>query len=379
MPLSRIRFIGAVALILLLPILNGCAQVGFKPGADQPADKSIVFGRILLIRDGEPKTLSTFSTSIRIDKITATREPPLLTESFTKDGRFYWALAPGRYRLTIPLYFTEEFAFTFTVPKSRGAYYFGDLKFVGKKEFHTLNGPNIDDAVPVVEDHFTSARKTLIERNPQLASAPFGHLKVVDITEEKPRLAVFRKLLDEAQTCCTSFTGLRFNPLQIGESHTFGIDATKGVYPFTSGRSFYAAFELPRTNEPYTISIRSEPMPSGFPYAFRLFVPAAILLDKHHKIISRIDKGLTRPVGPSLLPPRPPSLLGEISITPSADPARYLVIHTTDALLSFSAMGLVPGMTPIPGGALPIGSPQILTMDAWPTGRITVSVQPKRH
>jgi len=379
MLLNRFRLIGAMALILLMAILPGCAQVGFKPGAESPSGKSVVFGRIVLIRDGEPATLSTFSTSIRIDKITATGEPPLLTEPFTKDGRFYWVLEPGHYRLTIPLHFTEEFAFSFTVPKSGGAYYFGDLQFVGKKRFHTLNGPNIDDAVPLFQEHFNSARKALIQRNPQLASAHFARLKVVDITDEKPRLEVFRQLLNEAPVCCSSFADMPFNPLQMDSSNTFSIDSTQGVYAFSTGRSYFAAFELPRTNGPYTVSIRSEPMPSGFLYTFRLFAPAAILLDKHFKVIRRINTGLTHPVGPSLLPPRPPSLIGKIPITPSADQARYLVLHTTDALLGFSAMGLVPGMTPIPGGALPLGSPRVLSMDAWPTGRITISARPKHH
>lgn len=376
---NRFRLFGAAALILLMAILSGCAQVGFKPGAASPSGKSVVFGRILLIRDGEPTALSTFSTSIRIDKITATREPPLLTEPFTQDGRFYWALEPGHYRLTIPLHFTEEFAFSFTVPKSGGAYYFGDLKFIGKKEFHTLDGPNIGDATPVFEAHFQTDKAALLKRNPPLASAQFGRLKVVDITNEKPRLAVFRKLLDEAPICCPSFADMPFRPLQMDSSQTFGIDAAQGVYEFSTGRSYFAAFELPRTDAPYTVSIRSEPMPSGFLYTFRLFAPAAILLDKHFKVIRRIDTGLTHPVGPSLLPPRPPSLVGEIQVTASVEHARYLVLNTTDALLGFSAMGLVPGMTPIPGGALPIGSPRVLTMDAWPTGRITISVRPKHH
>jgi len=74
--------------------LAGCANVGFEHGSSRPEDKSLVFGRIVLVRDGEQAVLSSFSTSIVLRNIESGDEPRLITQSFGSDGRFFWALPP---------------------------------------------------------------------------------------------------------------------------------------------------------------------------------------------------------------------------------------------------------------------------------------------
>ena len=102
------RFLGTLfrrvcCLLVLAPMLAGCAHVHFAEGAASLDGQALVFGRLVLVRDGETGTLGTFGTAVMITSMEAIDEPRQVTEPFDASGRFYWRLAPGRYLLEIGL------------------------------------------------------------------------------------------------------------------------------------------------------------------------------------------------------------------------------------------------------------------------------------
>ena len=299
----------------------------------------------------------------------------MVLQSFSDEGRFYWLLEPGQYRLTIPLHITDQFAFTFTVPKRAGVYYFGDLLFKGKKHFDTLGGANIKDVTAVFEDRFEVEKSTLLKQNPQLSGEHFGQLNVVEMSNKTEREAVLRQVLDDAPVCCKKMADFHFEPLAFDASKTYEIGAEHGTYDFGGEKSYFVAFELPAYTAPYVISLRSQAMSSGVPGEYRIFSPAALLLDEQFNLVDRIDMGLTRAEPASLMPPRPVSLYGQISMTEPRARARYLVLYTTHALLGLSSISTTPGVFLIPGGALPIGAPRLVGLEPWVTGKVTVGLE----
>ena len=361
---------------LLLLMLAGCANVHYAPGSAKLGERSVVFGKMLLVRDGEPSVINTFGTAVRIGRTDSIKEPGMITESFGQDGSFYWALTPGHYYITIALNLPSDdiVSFAFDVPKAKSAYYFGDLMLVGKKHFNTISGANIKDVSARFEDHFDADRAALLQRNPGLPEAAIGRLAVADISRDAGRYAAFRKLLDEAPLCCKSMAEFHFEKLAKESSETFDIGPQGGTFPFPGGRSYFRAFELPAYTAPYVISLRSLVMPTGMAGKFRIFAPAAMLLDAHYNVIGTVEQNLFHPVAASILPPRSASLEGDIAITADKARARYLVVYTTDALLGRTRGTSIPGVLPIPGGALPTGISRPAWMEPWVVGRIKVTL-----
>ncbi|MEW6764898.1 MAG: MalM family protein [Pseudomonadota bacterium] len=357
-----------------MPMFHGCADVAYRHGDARPQDRSLVFGRMLLVRDGVSSAISTFSTAVRIDKITSTDEPPMVVHPFTDEGRFYWLLEPGQYRLTMPLHLTDVFEFTFSVPKMPGTYYFGDLLFKGTMHFHTLGGANIKDVTAVFEDHFDAEMAELLTHEPQLAGDHFGKLNIVDMSQDMARQRALRLVLANAPLCCSHPSGFQFELLAFDMSKTYEIDAEQGAYDFGGAKSYFGAFALPPYTAPYVIFLRSQAMSSGVPGQYRVFSPAAMLLDEQFNVIERIETGLAQPAPASLVPPRPVSMYGQIEMSELRARARYLVLYTTHDLLGSTRSATMPGTMLIPGGALPLGMPMWVGMDPWITGRVTISL-----
>ncbi len=92
---------GAVCLFVALA---GCANVHYEHAQGVVRNEHLVFGRIVLVRDGEGGAISVFGTPVNIAPLESTTEPLLVTEPFEKDGRFYWSLKPGLQLLNIVLH-----------------------------------------------------------------------------------------------------------------------------------------------------------------------------------------------------------------------------------------------------------------------------------
>ena len=362
--------------IALQILLTGCANVHYEHGKTSLNDQSLVFGKIVLVRDGETGTISTFSTPVNIAPLESTAEPLLITEPLEKGGRFYWLLKPGRQLLNIVLHEPTDdiISLAFTVPDTPGAYYLGDLVLSGKKRFYTLGGANVRDVTANFTDNFDTEKTELLKRNPGLTADKVGKLAVFDVSKDKARAAFFRTVLDVAPVCCSKMSEFKLEKLAPGKSLSTEITRGQGTYEFPSGRSYFRAFELPKYTAPYSITLRSKVMPSGIPYRFRVFAPAAILLDSSFNVVETIDPKGLRPTPASIMPPRAAALDQTIAISAHNAQARYLVLYTTDQLLEHARLTSIPGVILIPGGALPSGIPRLAGMEPWPTGIVEISL-----
>jgi hypothetical protein len=362
----------AVAGLLLL---GGCANVHFEGSKAELANQALIFGRIVLIRDGEVGVINASGTPIAIGALGANVEPKLVTEPFDEHGRFAWKLPPGRHLLSITLdqRSGDVFSLAFEVPEGGRAYYFGDLVLQGRKFFNALGAANVRDVSGRLDRNFDTERALLLQRYPQLA-VPVENLKVFDASNDRSRLEVLGMELAAAPVCCTSLAELHFQKLPPDAPRVFEVSAIPGVYRFAQGRSPYLALELPRYQAPYTLTLRSHPVPTGIPGTFRVFVPAATLLDDKFNIVASIATDLVHPVPASLIPPRAASLAGEIRISADRAGAKYLVLHTTEQLLGRTRESSTFGMIPIPGGALPIGRKKPVGLEPSITGWIEVGV-----
>lgn len=363
-------------LLLSLFMITGCANVHYEHGRTDLTGKQLVFGKITLVRDGEAGTISTFSTPVTIGPLESTDEPLLITEPLDRDGRFYWLLKPGRQVLNIVLHEPSDDIVTlaFDVPDKPGAYYFGDLTLSGEKHFSALGAANVRHVTTSILDNFAAEETALLARNPSLSGSDVSRLAVVDISKNQARAAWFRAVLDAAPHCCNDMSAFHYAPLVAGKTTAVEITRGQGTFAFPDGRSYFRAFELPRYSAPYAIELRSQVMPSGIPFHFRVFAPAALLLDRNFQVLDSFGPQGLRVSPARLLPPRAASLDETLRITTRNAQARYLVLYTTDSLLSQSRLTSVPGVFLIPGGALPSGMPQPAAMTPWPTGKVELTV-----
>ncbi|BAP88312.1 maltose operon periplasmic [Burkholderiales bacterium GJ-E10] len=366
----------AFARIALLLTIAGCANVHYEQGKTSLNDKELVFGKIVLVRDGEIGTISTFGTPVNIAPLESTKEPLLITEPLEKDGRFYWVLKPGLQLLNIVLHEPTDdiVSLAFDVPNKPGAYYFGDLIMRGEKHFSALGAANVRHVSIRISDNFQEERAELLTRNSGLTMDMIGRLQVSDVSKAKARAAFFRTVLDTAPVCCSRMSEFTFENLAPGKSTSAEIARGQGSFDFATGKSYFRAFKLPAYSAPYAISLHSKVMPSGIPHRFRVFVPAAVLLDSNFHIIETIDPKGLRPIPASIMPPRAAALEQTIAISAANARAKYMVLYTTDNLLERPRLTSVPGVFLIPGGALPSGVPQLTEMEPWPTGNIEISL-----
>ncbi|QID19542.1 hypothetical protein G3580_19115 [Nitrogeniibacter mangrovi] len=366
----------------LAVLVAGCAHVGFEHGVSRLDDKALVFGHIVLERDGERDVISALSTPVVIRNIESADEPGLVTRSFDKDGGFAWALPPGRYQLSLALsrYASELVSYAFTLDRAGTAYYFGDLVLAGTRRFDTLGGANIRQVVPRFEDRFEAATGALRAKNPQLGALAVHRLALRDMNDRQARALAYREALAARVPCCARLAALPFQPLSLTGSGTYRIGPGSPVFDFAEGRSRFLAWALPAATRPYTISLRSVVTPSNLPALrrFYIFAPAVTLLDADFHVIDHRARGLFSPVPASVLPPRAASIRATLTIDGALSGARYLIVHTTPAILESEWTTWMPGFVPIAGGALPTGLAEPVSMEPAISGEIQVAVTPVR-
>jgi hypothetical protein len=353
--------------------LAGCASVHYSPGELESSDKRLVFGKILLVRDGEEDVLSPLGTQISLGGLESTAEPLMVLESFEKDGSFHWLLSPGRYVLTMGLNPPTGDIVTcaFTVPEEPKACYFGELRMVGRKYFNTFSSANIRDVRTRITDRFDAAAAELLRLEPGLDISDIGRIRVADISTPELRRDFFRAHLDAVPEGCGTFSQMSMERLVPGKTFSGKINGERGTFRFAEGKSYYAAFVLP--DGARTVSIESSPFLSGIMDKLRIFAPAALLLDESFFPVARIESVLA-PVPARLLPPKPAHLAGSIDLTQLEYRARYLILFTTEDLLRGARYGSRPGFVSIPGGAMLTGLSVPVGLDAWITGEISVEV-----
>jgi len=355
-------------------LLSGCASLHHSPGQALSGEESLVFGRIVLVRDGAEDVISTFSTSVKLFGLESTAEPLIVVEPFEQEGRFRWRLRPGTYVLAITLSAVTDdiFSCAFTVPSGGRAFYFGDVFLRGRKYFNTIGGANIRDVKADFQDHPARESAELLRRFPGFDAAGIGSLAVSDISGEDGRLEFFCQRLEAAPLCATRLDELAYEALPAGKAASFEIPAAQGTFAFPEGRSYFRAFALPRNAR--SVSLVSQPFSGGVPDRFRVFAPAALILDEKYNVLADLGSGFAAPVPASLFPPHPARLTGSIDLDGLEQRPAFLVVYTTDRLMGRTRYASRPGVITIPGGAVPSGLGVPVGLDPWLVGRITLEV-----
>ena len=365
--------------IALSLLLSACANVAFDPGSTRLEEKALVFGRIQLDRDGETSIISVLSSPVVIRDIETGKEPGLITQAFEKDGRFHWALPPGRYQLSMVLHrYTDGVqSYAFNLDKAGTAYYFGDLTLHGKRRFDTLGGANLREIRPEFSDRFREDSDELIRRNPQLNPQAIEKLTLLDMTQATNRGAAYSDALTGKKPCCASLAELPYQALRMGESASVKIDRDSQVFDFPQGRSRFAAWQLPsRSATPYAIALRSNVTPGNMPGVGQLYIfsPAIMLLDENFKVLAQQEHGLFVAAPASVLPPRSASLQARIESSQIPASARYLIAYTTRSIIEKRWHTTAPGFIPIAGGVLPTGGYISLNMEPAISGEIEITL-----
>lgn len=359
------------SLMLLVP---GCANVAFEHGSTRLSEQSLVFGRILLDRDGETVVVTPMSMPVVIRNIASGEEPRLITQSFEQDGRFYWTLPPGHHQLSLVLhrYAGGVVSYSFHLPEVGKAYHFGDLTVHGRKRFDSLGSANMRDVKAELTDTFVDARASLLRRNPQLNSIGVEHLVLRDMTDPQQRVSAYADALMDSTPCCNSLEQLPFRRWLPGQRSAIQINAASPVFNFPEGRSRFVALELPPGLA--SLNLRSVVTPSAMPGSDILYVfsPAVMLLDEQYKVIGAAQRNIFNATPASVMPPRQASLQGSVRLEEAGRRAKYLVIHTTPSLLATAAQSYRPGFVGVPGGVIPTGQLVGLSMEPAISGVLEI-------
>lgn len=86
------------------------------------------------------------------------------------------------------------------------------------------------------------------------------------------------KLLDQSTPCCKDFAEIPYYDLKLDSTFPLVMDGSYPTYKFSDGKSFFAAFRLPRSNRPLSIEIQS------IASLDRVFAPTIAILNSNFQI-----------------------------------------------------------------------------------------------
>jgi hypothetical protein len=188
------------------------------------------------------------------------------------------------------------------------------------------------------------------------------------------RLALYAR----AKPCCDDPSAFAFRPLPERGIAQASIDRASQAFEFHSGLSPFAAFELPKTGAPYLLRVKSLFDAGGGDRA-SVFYPVVALLDDTFIVMRmtsldslRLESALATVGGEA-------GLAVTMSIDPSQENGRYLIVFTPAALL-----GAVPDsrresdlLTPSTLAWLERQGDTLVP--ASPYGRLRITVAPERQ
>lgn len=359
--------------------LTGCAQVSFEQGKSRLDGKSLIFGRILLDRDGEMLAVSPFSMPVALRKVDSGDEPKMLLEGFEKDGSFRWVLPPGLYQFSLVLYSQPGgvVSYAFNVDKPDRAYYFGDLTLFGRKRFDSLGGANLRDVKPVFVDSFADAKSQLLGQNPQIDATAVQRLPLNNMLDPVQRSALYSEAMEQLEPCCAEYAQLAYTELPLSQRISAQIGPNSPVFRFPEGMSRWVAWRLPVSTEGKTLFLRSAVTPSALAGTghFYVFSPMVMWLDEKFGVLDEPRFGLFSPMPASLTPPRSASLQASFPLTGGLAKARYAILYTSRAALEQSLRTTRPGVVPIAGGVLPTGMPLGVVMEPAIAGVVEAEIR----
>ncbi|MGH8289345.1 MAG: MalM family protein [Steroidobacteraceae bacterium] len=147
--------------------------------------------------------------------------------------------------------------------------------------------------------------------------------------------------LASAQSCCAGMQAFRFQPLPVDGYLDQRIDTDSQAFAFKTGKSYFLAYQLPRSDRTTSIEVDSWVHDT-------VFFPRVLLLDKSFAAVGFVGAPAVHfvPAGPV----ESDHYEADCSIGPG-NPARYLIILTTDTDLgSVLELSANVSFTQGPGG-----------------------------
>ncbi|MFM4996758.1 MalM family protein [Aeromonas sanarellii] len=143
--------------------------------------------------------------------------------------------------------------------------------------------------------------------------------------------------LGTATVCCSSLSGLKYQPLIADQKRIVAIDGNSPVFTFPEGKSYFAAFKLPSNSGDLKITI------AGL-IDKTLFNPTVLLLDSQFKS--------TRTISSDIITYKPARMLDgdrvegvftiDRSYVGNPNNETYMVVYTTQAALSQTTQAMSP-------------------------------------
>jgi hypothetical protein len=130
--------------------------------------------------------------------------------------------------------------------------------------------------------------------------------------------------LETSEICCTNLRDFHYETLKLNTTENFDINHKSPAYNFSTGKSYFQAFELPKSDKPYEVIIESH-----FPIASSIFYPNVIIMDKNLKNVIENSQIAFEMTDNALLKN---ALRAAIKISPNSNQT-YLLINTTDSLM----------------------------------------------
>jgi maltose operon protein len=150
--------------------------------------------------------------------------------------------------------------------------------------------------------------------------------------------------LNAKMSCCVSLAQMDYQPTsKPGQLDVF-ISSESQVYDFSSGKSYFEAIQLPKSEGDLTITLSSVILSSAF-------IPSVLVLDSAFQPIRQIGADQIRYAKASLL--NGDRYFGQFTLSEN-DKARYLVIYTTAAAMNGETI-----LEPLSAEALESGSAQV--------------------
>lgn len=198
-----------------------------------------------------------------------------------------------------------------------------------------------------------------------------------------PRSAVMESFA-AAANCCRSMSEFRYEPLEVGQSRSFDLDARSAAFLFPTGKSYFRAFALPDAEQGYSLRVQSFMMGDHLGAAY-LFFPQVLTLDAQYRVVRTMPPEAFALKRASYAETAretwglPWKLEGALAFTPANASERYLVVLTTEELMkrrtSMETLRIMPVILPGVVSAIPTGKKQVVIPHS-PAGHLNISLLP---
>jgi maltose operon protein len=189
-----------------------------------------------------------------------------------------------------------------------------------------------------------------------------------------PSMESVRHEHSQSRSCCASLAELGYQMLGASDDIRFELGKSSRAFDFGTGQSYFAAFEVP---EHGSREVRLSSYVVGERPGWYIFHPVVLILDAAHQPVRTVMPEFRwMPLGLAEGFSWFPKLEAMVVIAVPAE--RYIVVHTTDALLTQATVRETPPMFPTgwrPGLAaflVPAGSQDDAAVPNAPAGSLRI-------